>query len=80
MTIDASARQRIGPPDVCASDRPDSPALKVGNVLFISGQVSADLAGEPVGIGDIRVQTRTVSASIGRLLAAAGGGFEHPEI
>ncbi len=54
-----------------------SPAVRAGNLLFISGMTAGDESGKIVGPGDIVVQTRYIFEKMGRLLAAAGGGFEH---
>jgi enamine deaminase RidA (YjgF/YER057c/UK114 family) len=54
-----------------------SPALRAGNLLFISGTTAVDEAGQLVGPGDIAAQTRYILRKVGRLLAAAGAGFEH---
>jgi enamine deaminase RidA (YjgF/YER057c/UK114 family) len=54
-----------------------SPAVRAGNLLFISGITAGDESGTIVGPGDIVAQTRYILEKIGRLLAAAGGGFEH---
>ena len=54
-----------------------SPAVRAGNLLFISGTTAGDESGAIVGPGDIVAQTRYILEKIGRLLAPAGGGFEH---
>ncbi len=54
-----------------------SPAVKIGNLLFISGTTASDEQGEIVGKGDIAAQTRYIFEKFGRLLKAAGAGFEH---
>ncbi|MGH7396376.1 MAG: RidA family protein [Candidatus Rokuibacteriota bacterium] len=54
-----------------------SPAVRAGNLLFISGMTAGDETGKLVGAGDIVAQTRYIFEKLGRLLAAAGGGFEH---
>ena len=54
-----------------------SPALRVGQLLFISGTTATDERGALVAPGDIAGQTRYIYEKFGRLLAAAGGGFEH---
>jgi 2-iminobutanoate/2-iminopropanoate deaminase len=54
-----------------------SPAIKAGNLLFVSGQIPIDPAtGELVG-GDITPQTEQVMRNLAALLRAAGAGFEH---
>jgi len=54
-----------------------SPAVRAGNLLFISGMTAGDESGQIVGRGDIVAQTRYIFEKFGRLLAAAGAGFEH---
>jgi len=54
-----------------------SPALRVGNLLFISGTTAGDDSGALVAPGDIVGQTRFIYQKFGALLAAAGAGFEH---
>lgn len=51
---------------------PYSPALRTGNLLFLSGQVPFDPATGQLVDGDIGAQTRRVLDNIGTLLAAAG--------
>jgi 2-iminobutanoate/2-iminopropanoate deaminase len=46
---------------------------KVGNLLFVGGQVSADREGNVVGDGDIAVQTRNVFEAIKKVVEDAGG-------
>jgi aminoacrylate peracid reductase len=54
-----------------------APALRAGNLLFISGTTATDDAGQLVGRGDIVAQTRQIYRTMARLLAATGAGFEH---
>lgn len=54
-----------------------SPAVRAGNLLFISGTTAGDESGAIVGAGDIVAQTRYIFQKLGRLLEAAGAGFEH---
>ena len=54
-----------------------SPALRVGNVVFISGTTATDESGQLVAAGDIVGQTRYIYRKFAALLAAAGGGLEH---
>ena len=55
---------------------PYSPAIKAGNLLFLSGQIPLDANGALVE-GDIAAQTEQVMRNIAALLDAAGAGFEH---
>ncbi len=54
---------------------PYSPALRVGNLLFLSGQIPVDPATGAVVEGDITVQTRRVMENIADLLKAGGASF-----
>lgn len=51
------------------------PAVRRGNMLFISGMTAADQAGNLIGDGDIVAQTRYIYQLIGEILAAAGATF-----
>jgi 2-iminobutanoate/2-iminopropanoate deaminase len=53
-----------------------SPAVRAGNLLFVSGQVPRDVrTGELLG-NDIRAQTRGVLGNLRGVLEAAGAGLE----
>jgi enamine deaminase RidA (YjgF/YER057c/UK114 family) len=54
-----------------------SPALKVGNLLFLAGTTAVDDRGVLVAPGDIVGQTRFILQKFGRLLEAAGARFSH---
>ena len=54
-----------------------SPAVRVGNLFFISGTTAADETGAIVGAGDIVGQTRYIYQKFANILKAAGAGFEH---
>ncbi len=55
---------------------PYSQAVKVGNMIFLSGQVALDTAGNLV-MDNIQVETHQVMKNIAALLTEAGAGFEH---
>ena len=65
--------------DPCAPKAigPYSPAIRAGNLLFLSGQIPIDPASGSLVEGDIAAQTDRVMRNIAALLAAAGAGFEH---
>jgi 2-iminobutanoate/2-iminopropanoate deaminase len=50
-------------------------AVRVGEVLFVSGVVSVDAEGRLVGEGDVVEQARQVFRTMGEVLAAAGASF-----
>ena len=54
-----------------------SPALKVGNLLFLAGTTAVDDTGALVAPGDIVGQTRFILQKFGKLLDAAGANFSH---
>ena len=54
---------------------PYSPAVRAGQLLFLSGQVPMDPATGNLVDGDIAAQTRRVFDNLGALLAAAGVSF-----
>ncbi len=59
--------------------RPDtvfSQAVKVGNVIHVSGQVAITPEREIVGIGDSESQARQCFANLGRVLTEAGSGLQ----
>jgi 2-iminobutanoate/2-iminopropanoate deaminase len=75
---DASAtRTAISAPDAPKAIGPYSPAIRAGNLLFVSGQIPIDPATGTVVDGDVSSQTDRVMRNIGALLEAAGCGFEH---
>jgi 2-iminobutanoate/2-iminopropanoate deaminase len=45
---------------------------RVGRMVFVGGQLSADEQGNVVGVGDIEVQTRNVFDNVTRVLTEAG--------
>lgn len=54
---------------------PYSQAVKVGSMLFCSGQIAIDPATNEVFKGDVKLQTERVMKNIEAVLKAAGGGF-----
>jgi enamine deaminase RidA (YjgF/YER057c/UK114 family) len=55
---------------------PLSQGWRVGNLVFVGGQVSQDERGNVIGPGDIEVQTRTTFQNIGRVLRDAGAEWK----
>ena len=68
-------RSVIKPPSGAPAIGPYSPALRVGQFLFLSGQIPLDPATGELVAGDIRVQTRRVLDNMGELLKAGGADF-----
>jgi aminoacrylate peracid reductase len=53
-----------------------SPAVRKGNLLFISGLTATDDRGTMVGQGDMVAQTRQIFEKLKAILDAAGGSFD----
>lgn len=70
-------RQALTPPDAARPFGAYSPAIRAGNLLFISGQVPVDPVTGTMIDGDIKAQTDQVMRNIAALLKSAGIGFEH---
>ena len=56
---------------------PYSPALKAGNLLFLSGSIPLDPVSGQIVAGDITAQTRRVMDNIKALLEAGGADFSN---
>ena len=70
-------RQVISAPDAPPAMGAYSPAIKAGNLLFVSGQIPIDPATGALIHGDIPAQTEQVIRNLGALLRAAGIPFDH---
>jgi len=53
-----------------------SQAMRVGDLVFTSGQAAIDLQGNLVGVGDFDAQAEQVFANLQAVLAAANSGLE----
>jgi reactive intermediate/imine deaminase len=51
-------------------------AVRAGGLLFVSGCIPVDEGGRLVGGQDVVAQARQVFANVGRVLEAAGAGFD----
>ena len=70
-------RKAVSAPNAAKPIGPYSPAIRAGNLLFISGQVAFDPATGALVDGDISAQTDQVMRNIGALLQAGGADFAH---
>ena len=70
-------RQVVTAPDAPKAMGAYSPAIKAGNLLFVSGQIPLDPSTGALIDGDIAAQTEQVMRNVGALLRAAGVGFDH---
>ncbi|MEA2583163.1 MAG: hypothetical protein QOF33_1248 [Thermomicrobiales bacterium] len=53
-----------------------SHAVRMGDLIFVSGQVAMTASGELVGKGDVRAQTEQVFANLRAVLDATGSGLD----
>ena len=68
-------KQAVSSPGAPKAIGPYSPAIRAGQLLFVSGQVPIDPATGRMIDGDIAAQTRRVFDNIGALLTAGGRSF-----
>jgi enamine deaminase RidA (YjgF/YER057c/UK114 family) len=78
MAVELRAGQRA----TITSDRfawyerlPASPSVRVGDLLFVSGEVAADADGKPLAPGDVRAQARHAFESLRELLEMFGASM-----
>jgi 2-iminobutanoate/2-iminopropanoate deaminase len=74
---EGSTRQAVSAPNAAKPIGPYSPAIRAGNLLFISGQVGFDPGTGALVDGDVAAQTDQVMRNIVSLLVAAGTDFAH---
>jgi len=68
-------KQLITSPEAPGAGGAYSPALRVGQLLFMSGQIPIDPATGQLVTGDAGVHTRRVMDNLGALLTVAGLSF-----
>ncbi len=71
-----STRQAVSSPGAPAAIGPYSAAVRVGNLLYLSGSIPLDPATGDIVPGDITAQTTRAMENIAALLEAAGAGFD----
>ncbi len=54
-----------------------SQAVKVGDTIYLAGQVSHDDKGNVLGEGDMEVQMRAAYANVGKVLAQYGASMDN---
>jgi enamine deaminase RidA (YjgF/YER057c/UK114 family) len=69
-----ASKSAVRPADVPAN-LAFSPAIRVGNLLFISGQVALDEGRNVIGAGNCGAQTEHIFRSLEAILQAAGAGL-----
>ena len=70
-------RQVVSAPDAPKAMGAYSPAIKAGDLLFVSGQIPIDPSTGNLIQGDITAQAEQVMRNLTALLRAAGVGFDH---
>jgi len=70
-------RQLVTSPDAPKAVGAYSPAIRAGNLLFVSGQIPLDPATGALVEGDIAVQTDRVLRNLTALVEAAGASLDH---
>jgi 2-iminobutanoate/2-iminopropanoate deaminase len=68
-------KQAVSSPDAPTAIGPYSPAVRAGQLLFVSGQVPIDPSTGALIDGDIAAHTRRVLDNVGALLKAGGLTF-----
>jgi enamine deaminase RidA (YjgF/YER057c/UK114 family) len=73
----APAVRFVNPPGLAKSPRYSHVAeVTRGRLVFVSGQVAQDAAGNPVGAGDMAAQTRQVFENLKVALAGSGATYK----
>lgn len=72
-----AAKEAVSSAAAAPAIGPYSPAVRVGSLLFLSGQIPLDPSTGQLVEGDIRVQTARVMDNLIALLKAAGADGSH---
>lgn len=70
------ARVPIAPPDMKDQRPRYTLGWRVGNTIYVAGQLPYDKDGNLVGVGDIRAQTRRVLENVRKIVEAGGGTMD----
>jgi 2-iminobutanoate/2-iminopropanoate deaminase len=70
-------REWTNPPGLHTPQAHYSHVARIGNTLYISGQLAFDLNGQPVGMGDALVQARQAWANLLAILRHYGAEPRH---
>ena len=68
-----SGHTLLNPPGLAAPISHYSNGVKVGDTIYVSGQVAWDASGSIVGKGDVGAQARQTFRNLRQVLQAAGG-------
>ena len=69
--------QPVTSPSLPAPMGPYSPATRIGNLVFVSGQAGRDSSTKALAGTDVESQTEQTFENIEAILAAAGSGLQH---
>ena len=70
-------REFINPPDLATPpSNIYNHVVKIGNTVYIAGQVSRGLDGKTVHVGDVEAQVRQVWSNLEKAVQAAGGSLK----
>jgi 2-iminobutanoate/2-iminopropanoate deaminase len=70
-------REAVSSPQAPPAIGPYSQAIRVGSLLFVSGQIPLDPDTGTMVDGDLAAQTHRVFKNLGAILAAAGASFDN---
>ena len=70
------ARTPIAPPDMKDQRPRYTLGWRVGNTIYVAGQLPYDKDGNVVGKGDIKAQTRRIFENIQKIVSAGGGKMD----
>ena len=68
-------RRAVASPDAPTAIGPYSPAIRAGNLLFLSGQIPLSTITGTISGSDVATQTEQVMRNLSALLTAAGATF-----
>jgi 2-iminobutanoate/2-iminopropanoate deaminase len=70
------SKSAVSTPSAPAAIGPYSQAIRVDNLLFVSGQIPLDPATGALVTGGIEAETKRVMENLAAILKAAGSGFD----
>lgn len=76
LSLAAQDRQAIRP-EGTGTRGPYTPAIRIGNIVYASGQLGIAPGGRGLVPGGIREETRQTMENIDRVLRAAGSSLQH---
>jgi 2-iminobutanoate/2-iminopropanoate deaminase len=69
-------RVAVTSPEIAPPVGPFSPAVRAGELLYLSGQVAQDPKTGKLADGDVGVQTEQILTNLGAVLRAAGKSYD----